>query len=237
MFEYQGKIRYSETDANLQLTIPALLNYFQDAAIFEGENISVCMEELEKMHLTWVLNSWQVMWSRMPKINEDIIIGTVPYDFKGFTGSRNFYLKNAKTGEQLACGTSVWVLIDLQKMIPIRPPRELAGRYPLGKQMDIPYEGRRIFTQGKGEIKESVLVRKSQIDSNHHVNNTEYVTIAMDYIPVGRTVNQIRAEYKKSAVLNDEMIPEVFVEDERIVVSLKNTDDDIFALIEFKNVP
>lgn len=234
MFEYEGKIRYSETDADLKLSIPGLLNYFQDAAIFEGENISVPMEELAKQHMTWVLNSWQVTWKRMPKVNEDIIIGTVPFEFKGFIGSRNFIMSNKKTGEVLATATSVWALIDTQQMTPIRPSKELLARYPIGEALNIPYEGRRINIKGEGLSQEPVIIRKSQIDSNHHVNNAEYVNMAMDYIEVGKKVGQVRAEYKKPAVLDDVLIPVIYKEDDRIVISFKKETGEIFALVEFR---
>ena len=234
MFEFEGKIRYSETGADLHLTIPGLLNYFQDAAIFEGENISVSMEELEAKHMTWVLNSWQVSWNRRPKVNEDIVVSTVPFAFKGVTGSRNFMMKNKQTEEVLATATSVWVLVDTDNMMPVRPSKELIVRYPIGAQLDIPYEGRRVACQGEGVAREALVIRKIQIDSNHHVNNAEYVNMALDYIEHGRKVNQVRAEYKKSAVLDDVLIPMIFEGEDRLVVRFDSETGEIFALVEFR---
>ena len=37
MYSYNTRISFSESDENLELKIPALLNFFQDAAIFEAE--------------------------------------------------------------------------------------------------------------------------------------------------------------------------------------------------------
>ena len=38
MYSYNTRISFSESDEKLELKIPALLNFFQDAAIFEAED-------------------------------------------------------------------------------------------------------------------------------------------------------------------------------------------------------
>ena len=44
MYSYNTRISFSESDEKLELKIPALLNFFQDAAIFEAEEGSINME-------------------------------------------------------------------------------------------------------------------------------------------------------------------------------------------------
>ena len=78
------------------------------------------------------------------------------------------------------------------------------------------------------------MIRKIQIASNHHVNNAEYVNMALDYIEHGRKVNQVRAEYKKSAVLDDVLIPMIFEGEDRLVVRFDSETGEIFALVEFR---
>lgn len=234
MFEFEGKIRYSETDADLKLTIPALLNYFQDTAIFEGENVSIPLQELAQMHLTWVLNAWQVSWSRLPKINEDVVVGTLPFAFRGFMGSRNFVMKQKQTGEVLASAISVWVLVNTQNMLPARSTKELEERYPLGEPLDIPYEGRRISVSGEGTAREDIVIRRGQIDSNHHVNNAEYVNMALELVPLDKKVCQIRAEYKKPTLLQETLTPILYQEAERMTVGFQKKSGEMAALVEFR---
>ena len=59
-------------------------------------------------------------------------------------------------------------------------------------------------------------------DSNHHVNNGQYIHMAMEYLPEDFAVGQMRAEYKKSALLHDAVIPSVVQGEEIFVVSLCN---------------
>ena len=59
-----------------------------------------------------------------------------------------------------------------------------------------------------------IAVAAHHIDTNHHVNNAQYVEIAREVI-AGRTFHPgTWVEYKKAAVLGDQIIPRVSVEDE-----------------------
>ena len=70
MYSFDTRISYSESDENLELTIPALLNFFQDAAIFEAEAGNITMDYLQERHLAWLLGSWQIVIERRPRLNE-----------------------------------------------------------------------------------------------------------------------------------------------------------------------
>jgi acyl-ACP thioesterase len=90
MYEVKGKVRYSETDSEGKLTIPALLNYFQDSSTFQSESLGVGIKTLMEHNLAWVLSSWQICINEMPALAEDIKTQTWPTDFKGFFGTRNY---------------------------------------------------------------------------------------------------------------------------------------------------
>ncbi len=50
---------------------------------------------------------------------------------------------------------------------------------------------------------------RHHIDTNHHVNNAQYVDMARESIPEGLRIREIRADYKKAAVLGNVIIPRV----------------------------
>ena len=236
MYEYQEKVRYSETDSHLKVTIPAMLNYYQDCAIFESENVSLSIEALRERHMTWVLNSWQVEWIRRPKLNEDLIIGTMPYNFKGFLGYRNFYMDIVKDGVRTRIGqaASMWTLLDTEKMMPTRLTPEIMQHYPMGEKLDMNYKDRHIRTETEGTPQEMITVKKSQIDSNHHVNNAEYVNMVLDFVPKHVHIRELRVEYKKQAFLGDEIIPVIHQKEENsAIITLKNREEEIYAVVEF----
>lgn len=76
-------------------------------------------------------------------------------------------------------------------------------------------------------------MRKYHIDTNEHVNNCQYVQMAMEYIEHTGDIRQVRVEYKNSAVYGDIIVPKVAAEETRTVVELCDESDRIFATVEF----
>ncbi|MCM1553447.1 MAG: thioesterase, partial [Butyrivibrio sp.] len=70
-------------------------------------------------------------------------------------------------------------------------------------------------------------------DTNNHVNNGQYVDIAMEFLPADFTIRQMRAEYKKQALLNDVFYPHVVQEEGRLVAALNDASGKPYAVVEF----
>ena len=62
------------------------------------------------------------------------------------------------------------------------------------------------------------------IDTNHHVNNAQYVEIAREVLPAGLFIRELRVEYKKAAILGDQIIPRVSAEADCYTVALCDTE-------------
>ena len=58
-YHFNGRVRYSETDEKGLLTLPGILNYFQDCCTFHSEDIGQGMDVLKKRSRVWMLSSWQ----------------------------------------------------------------------------------------------------------------------------------------------------------------------------------
>lgn len=233
MYTFHSRIRYSEVGVDGKLTLESLLDYFQDSSTFHSEDIGLGVEYLKERHLAWVLSSWQIVVQRYPYLCENVVIGTKPYDFKGFLGYRNF-LMETDAGEQLACANSIWTLMDMEKMLPAKPPAEMVEGYVISEKLPMDYAPRKISIPADGEEQEKIQVRAHHLDTNGHVNNGQYVRIATEYVPENFQIRQLRAEYKKQAVLNDVMIPNVAVNDDRTLytISLNGEDGKPYSIVE-----
>lgn len=232
MYSFNSRIRYSECDGKCKLRLEALLNYFQDASTFQSEELGAGFSYLMPKNLVWVLASWQIVVNRYPQLGEEVVIGTHPYEFKKFLGSRNFCMMT-KDGEVLAQANSLWTMVNFDTMKPTVPPKELVDKYPLEPCLEMDYAGRKIAVSEGGDKKEAIVVRKQHLDSNNHVNNAQYVSMAVDYLPDGFEIGQLRAEYRKQAHLDDVLIPYVVTGDDRIVVSLRDEAEVAFVNVEF----
>lgn len=232
MYSYQSRIRYSELDEAGRLKIESLLDYFQDCSTFQSEDLGLGVARLQKEHLVWVLSSWQIVVERYPKLGETVTLGTLPYEFKGFIGYRNFLMSD-QAGNRLACANTVWSLLDTRTNRPVRPTEEMLRGYVLEPRLAMDYAPRRIALPGEMTKGEAVTVRKHHLDTNHHVNNGQYVKIAMESLGKEFPVRQLRAEYKKQSFLGDVLIPYTAKTAEgTFVIALKNQAEESCCIVE-----
>ncbi len=232
MYSFDSRIRYSETDNHETLTFQGLLNYFQDASTFQSESLGLGMDYMRKQQLVWVLCSWQIVVKRMPKLCDKVTIGTLPYEFKKFIAQRNFVMY-AEDGSVLAVANSVWSLLSAQTGRPAIVPPEMVEGYQLEAPLEMEYAPRKITVPEGGEPRDYIVIKKHHLDSNQHVNNGQYVSIAMEYLPEDFAVCQMRAEYKKQAHLENVMYPRVYKERDMVWVSLEDETGSAYAVVEF----
>lgn len=233
MYSFNSRVRYSEVDCEEKLTLNSILNYFQDVSTFHSEDLGVGTGYLAERNIGWVLSYWQIIVDHYPRLGENIKICTHPYDFKGFMGFRNFLLENEE-GRALAYANSIWTFLNLETGRPERIPQELVTTYTMEPKITMDYEPRKIELPQVGDAKESFSVRSFQIDSNHHVNNGQYIQMALEYLPEDFTIHQMRAEYKKAALLQDCIQPLLYHDNNKYIVSLNDDCGQPYAVVEFK---
>ncbi len=232
MYFFDGRIRYSETDSRGKLTLTSLLNYFQDCSTFHSEDLGLGLDYLMKKHMVWVLCSWQIDVERYPEHCERVRTGTAPYEFKGFLGARNFVM-TTQEGECLARANSLWSLLDTDNWRPVSPPEEMLAGYGLSERLDMDYAPRKIAVPQGGTDREPIVVKKHHLDTNNHVNNGQYVDIAMEFLPESFAIRRMRAEYKKQARLDDVMYPHVVQEGNCLTAVLNDETGKPYAIVEF----
>lgn len=233
MYSFESKVRFSEVDQEERLRITSLINFFQDCSTFQSEGLGLGIEELREKGKGWVLNAWQIIVNRYPAMGENVRIETWPTGFEGIYGTRNFRL-STKDGEVLAYANSIWVFMDMKKGRPIRPTEEDIQDYITEPAMKMDYAPRKVTLPKECESGEAYPVLRSQIDTNLHMNNSQYIQIALEVVPDCVHAKQIRVEYKKSAVFGDMIHTKITREEDRTVVQLTDENGKVYAAVEFK---
>lgn len=233
MYEYNSRVRLSEVDQNRRMTLNAVLNHFQDCSAFQSEDLGVGLDFLEARKRMWVLSSWRIVVYRYPKMGEQIRVGTWPYEFDRIVGRRNFRLLDEE-GQVAACADSQWVFMDMGRMRPVRVDEEVGSAYELEPKLDMGEESAHILIPEQLASHETFSVHSGHLDVNHHVNNGQYVQMAANYLPEDFVIHQMRAEYKKSAVLNDTIYPKVGNTENGYTIVLGDEAGKPYAVIEFK---
>lgn len=232
MYEFESRVRYSETGMDGRLTLDSIVNYFQDCTIFHSESIGMGLDHLSEREHVWFLSAWQVVIEEYPKLATDLKIATWSYGSKGLYGYRNFSLKG-KNDEVYAYASSTWIYVDTKTGRPVRLTDEIMAGYPTEEPYPMEYAKRKIVLPETLEFKETIAVQKHQIDTNHHVNNIEYIRMALESLESTCKVREMRAEYKQAAVLGDRICIGTGSRDDWSVVSLCNEDKKPYANVEF----
>ncbi len=232
-YTFDTRIRYSECDHRGTLTLPGIINYLQDCSTFQSEDIGFGVKKIKEQKRAWILSYWQIVVERYPKMMEKVTVGTFASKFKGIIGERNFFLNDAE-GRRIVSAASVWVHMDTERMRPVRPSEEEINAYGEEEPLDMEYEGRKIVLPEHIKELESFPIRRYHIDTNEHVNNCQYVQMALEMIPADKIIRQVRVEYRKSAVYGDVIYPKLAEAVDCTVVELCDAQGNIFAVVEFK---
>lgn len=232
MYDFTARIRYSETDSSGRLGIAGLLNYFQDCATFQSTDCGLSIENLRSRGMAWVLTSWQLVLSRMPLFCEHVRITTNPYYIGGFLGKRNFLLETLD-GERLAIANSVWTMVDPETGRPTHVADDIGPLYGLGEPFEMDYAVHRIRPEGEYVEGAAIPVARHMLDTNGHVNNTQYAALAADLLPRGFEYAQLRVEYRKSAVAGQTLYPRLYASDGRYTVVMADGDGKTYSAAEF----
>ena len=110
---------------------------------------------------------------------------------------------------------------------------ELVANFHREPKLDMDYRDRRIvLPKINAEYSTLYKVVKNDIDYNRHMNNANYVRLALELLPDGFEPRNMRVEFKKPAKLADELILDVFNADDAIFV-VERLGDQVSTIIEF----
>ncbi len=232
MYSVESRIRYSEVDVDEKLPLDGIINYFQDCSTFHSEDVGVGLDYLIEHHRAWVLSSWQIIVDRYPKFGEHISVGTWAYAFQGFIGSRNFIMRD-ESGQQIACANSIWVYLNTETEKPAKLDEFERKAYELEPKLDMEYASRKIRLPESYEMLRPITILEHHLDTNHHVNNGQYVKMALGLLPEHQNIHQLRVEYRKPAKLGDIMGSRLYTEESRQIIALCDGQGELYSVVEF----
>ena len=236
-YTFDSRVRFSETDENGNLSLMGLMNYFQDVCTLQADDLGIGFDYLIPTHRAWILTSWQIIIERMPRLGEKVTAATWPYDFKSFFGLRNLSLQDAG-GDMCAYANSVWILYDLEHNVPVRIGQDLLDAYTLSPKLEMDYAPRKLHLPPIHTELETFTIEHHHLDRNHHVNNAQYVQMALNHLPEDFTLRQIRVEYQLQAKLGDVVTIISATQPQpdpgTVSIGLLNPEGKPYAIVEFQ---
>lgn len=233
MYSFMSRVRFSETDGSGNLSITGLVNYLQDCATLHSNDIGLTVEKLCLHGAVWVLANWQIEITRMPHLGESIRVSTYPNKVKGFAGHRDFLIET-DGGERLAAARSAWSVVEPKTGKLTRLPDEFCKLYGEDPMVDMTAMERKIRPEGELNMTFAPFqVLPHMVDTNGHMNNSQYVTTAADCLPADFAVRRLRVEYKLPAYRGNTLTPMGCMEEERVTIALTGERGQVHAMLEF----
>lgn len=231
MYSFKSRVRYSEVDKDGYLSIEAMMKYFQDCSSFHSEELGVGIDFLKERGLTWMIIAWKVQVFRRAKLGEEITIGTWPHSFRNVRGGRNFVLIDAE-GNTIARADSDWVLFNTAEKRITKVPKEVSEPYHIEPPLEMGDFKKISYKEEELTDSDNITVSPFFLDTNGHVNNVKYLSIAEGYLS-DRNYNEFYVEYKNQAFLHDEICIYKRSYDEKNQFVMKNQKDELLVNIEF----
>lgn len=162
----------------------ALLRYAQQIAMEHAFHIGLTDEVYARTHTAYVLAKLAVHFDRVPQVDETLTLLTQPQAVRRAVNKRITRVLD-QNGEQAALIDSRWVVIDTQKRIILRkhPPEFDIAPWAA----DVPAELPMKMQKPPKEECQAVGVYTagySTCDMNGHLNNTRYVDMLFDGLPL-----------------------------------------------------
>lgn len=183
-FEQTAVVTYHHVSPKGVISQQALLAFLQDLAIGHADSLGYTLAYLAKMQRGWALTNWHIYVQRWPKCGEELRLATWSSSCRRLRAARSFEVMD-QAGERIIWAESRWVFMDLSARKPCLIPEEMSRSYESGLAPVIEGERYRMAREDRTRTPDRTLifqVRRSETDTNGHVNNTQYVAWAMDLV-------------------------------------------------------
>ena len=232
MYSLNYKVTTSTCDSDGKLKLYSALQMMQDCSEMWIDSEQGVKDYFEKENMAQLLASRQVEVIRRPSFKEELTVTTSVYGMKSMFGFRNTFIYDA---EGLPCYRtwSMGAFVDKGTGKLKKVDDQTISTMLLEPKLDMNYKDRRIILPKEGgTVLAPIAVQRADIDYNKHVNNANYIRMAMELLPEGFEVKGLRVEYRVPARLNDQLVPTVYQQDELFIVAL-NIGNDVSTIIEF----
>lgn len=236
MYSFDSRVRYSECAEDGRLSIDGLVNYLQDCSTFHSEALGLGFEHMRANHYAWFLSAWQIEIAELPAFNTDITVSTWCYGMKRLLANRNFTIC-AADGTPLVRADALWFVFDTEAQAPARIPESQMAYLSDEPRLDMEPTPRKIDVTGDFTATHPIHVERHHLDTNRHVNNAQYIIMAIDALrSLGHQldIRRIFVQYKRMALLDDTIVPHVHQTDGAWVVDLVDEKSDTFAVVKLE---
>ena len=232
MYSLNYKVTTSTCDSEGRLKLYSALQMMQDCSEMWIDSEPGVKQFFAEQNMAQLLASRQVEVIRVPEYKEELIVTTSVYGMKPMFGFRNTFIYDAE-GKPCYRTWNMGAFVDKENGKLKRVDDATIASMTLEPQLEMNYKDRRIILLKEGgETLDRIRVLRADIDYNKHLNNANYIRMAMELLPEDFKVKGLRVEYRVAAKLGDLLIPTIYQINGGLIVSL-SIGSEVSAIIEF----
>lgn len=224
-------INFSDINENNELSNKGILRIMQEIAGNHSSSLGYGLNDSSKTGFAWLLLNWKLKVFFRPKWETTLTVNTWSKSMTPLFAYRDIEIYDDKNN-LVAIGSSKWILFDINKKsickIPIKVKEEFSN---LDKSV---FEEK--FVEKLKEPEDSNFVyeytiQRRDIDTNHHVNNLNYLDYAYEALPEeifsNADFSNVEIMYKHEAKLGDTLsLFYTTTENNEHIITIKNKEDN-----------
>lgn len=242
IYSKKFEVTLSDVDENNELSNKGILRFLQEIACIHSGLCGSSPNTVEKTGIAWVVLNWKLHVYSRPCWNTSLTVKTWPSNQKYVSFYRDFEITD-ENDNLIAIATSKWIPFDVNKHTFTKLSPEISNNYTIINKhvFDEPFKEKFTEPESSAFVKEYVVLQRD-LDTNHHVNNLNYLDFACEALPVNIPSNftDVEIMYKNEAKLDD--VLEMYYyksdipEDNEYTITIKNKfTDELHSIVKLKN--
>lgn len=234
MYEKDFTIEYVDIDSNNRLSNYGIFKYLQEMGCIHADLCGYGLKDTPITRLAWILLDWKVNIFYRPSWNSKLHIKTWPSSIDSISCYRDFEITD-ENGKEIANATSKWVLVDIDTGHLSKITPEIMNAFSPTSSSLCEEKIEKLKEPETYEKAFRYTVLKRDIDTNNHLNNLNYITLASELLPDNVNFSKIDVLYKKQCLLGDSIVLKSHQEGDECTVCIRNDDESILhAIVKFR---
>ena len=206
---YEYSLTVADIDVSNRMSAGAVLSYFQDTIARFLSEARVSAIDLLPEGRTWMILGFHgYLDEQMPAWPGTVQVEVFLSEITAMKAYVDYVFRDAQ-GNVFAQGTSLWVMIDIhtRKPVPCSEVERFMAQYD--PQNRVSHPRYHFFNEGKfgGKAKTEHRVTRLETDFNGHMNNRDYLRLALSVIDpaatAGRTIREIHLKFLQECVAGE----------------------------------
>ena len=239
IFTKKFDITFSDINENNELSNKGALRIMQEIAGLHSSTLGYGLNDAPTTGYAWLLLNWKLKVFSRPKWEETLTVSTWSKSMNPLFAYRDIEILDSNNN-LVAVSSSKWILFDINKKSLIKIPAEVKDKFPsVDKSVFEEKFNEKLKEPENSTFVYEYTIQRRDIDTNHHVNNLNYLDYAYEALPENVFTNinfsNVEIMYKHEAKLGDTL--SVFyshTEEDEYIITIKDKEQkNLHAIIKF----